>query len=110
MIIHNDEISLNKVEEKMSRKILVAEGSLMMVEVHFEKGGIGEVHSHEEHEQICYIKKGSFEVKVGDEKKILKAGDSFYAAKKVDHGVKALEDSIILDVFTPVRQDFLENK
>ena len=107
MIIHNDNIPLEKVEEKMSRKILVAEGSLMMVEVYFKEGGIGENHSHTDHEQICHIKKGSFEVEVGDEKKILKAGDSFYAGKNVDHGVKALEDSIILDIFTPIRQDFL---
>ncbi|MFW6309037.1 MAG: hypothetical protein ACOC1S_03370 [bacterium] len=41
MIIKNDEVPLNEIEEKMSRKILVAEGSMMMVEVHFEKGGIG---------------------------------------------------------------------
>ncbi|MFW5980765.1 MAG: cupin domain-containing protein [Halanaerobiaceae bacterium] len=94
----------------MSRKILVAEGSMMMVEVHFEKGGIGEVHNHDEHEQICYVKEGSFKVEVGGEEKILKAGDSFYAGKKVDHGVKALKDSIILDIFTPIREDFLDNQ
>ena len=107
VIIHNDNITLEKVDEKMSRKILVAEGSLMLVEVHFEEGGIGEVNNHSDHEQICYIKEGKLEVEVAGEKEILKAGDSFYAAKNVAHGVKALEESIILDIFNPILQNFL---
>lgn len=108
MIVKNKEVDLEKLGEKVSRKILGCDGSLMMVEVHFEKGGIGEVHSHDEHEQVSYIVKGRFEVTVGDEKKVLEAGDSFYAGKNVDHGVKALEDAVILDVFTPIRQEFLK--
>ncbi len=108
MIIKNNDIKLEKLDEKSSRKILISEGSLMMVEVYFKKGGIGEVHSHSDHEQVSYIKEGSFEVVIGDEKKVLEAGDSFYAGKNVEHGVKALENAIILDVFTPIRQDFLD--
>jgi quercetin dioxygenase-like cupin family protein len=80
----------------------------MMVEITFKKGGVGEVHAHQEHEQVSYIVKGSFEVVVGAEKKVVYAGDSFYAGLNVSHGVTALEDSVILDVFTPVREDFLK--
>jgi quercetin dioxygenase-like cupin family protein len=108
MILQNEKINLTKLEEKVSRKILGCGGSLMMVEVHFKKGGIGEAHSHDEHEQVSYIAKGSFKVTVGKEIKILKQGDSFFADKNVDHGVEALEDSIIVDVFTPIREDFLK--
>jgi quercetin dioxygenase-like cupin family protein len=108
MILKNENINLTKLEEKVSRKILGCGGSLMMVEVHFKKGGIGTAHSHDGHEQVSYIAKGSFQVTVGDEKKILKQGDSFYANKNITHGVEALEDSIILDVFTPIREDFLK--
>ncbi len=108
MIVKNSEIDLCQLEEKVARKILQSAGSLMMVEVHFEKGGIGEAHSHDEHEQVCYIAKGVFEVTVGDDKQILRQGDSFYAAKKEVHGVVAIEDGILLDIFTPIRKDFLE--
>lgn len=108
MIINHASIDAHIVNETSSRKILGMGGTLMMVEVTFAKGGIGEVHSHDVHEQVSYIVKGSFEVKVGEETRILKAGDSFYAGFNVPHGVKALEDSVILDVFTPFRQDFLE--
>ncbi|MDQ0721561.1 quercetin dioxygenase-like cupin family protein [Paenibacillus sp. W4I10] len=108
MIINHASIDAHIVNETSSRKILGMGGTLMMVEVTFAKGGIGEVHSHDAHEQVSYIVKGSFEVQVGKETRILKAGDSFYAGFNVPHGVKALEDSVILDVFTPFRQDFLE--
>ncbi|HHU74755.1 MAG TPA: cupin domain-containing protein [Clostridiales bacterium] len=108
MIIKNAEVQEKVLDEKTTRKILSNGGSLMMVKVTFQKGGIGEIHSHTDHEQISYIVKGSFEVTVGNHKQILSAGDSFYAGKNTDHGVVALEDhSVILDVFTPIREDFL---
>ena len=108
LIVKNNEIQFEELESKVKRKILSRGGSMMAVEVHFEMGGIGKTHSHEDHEQICYILKGKFEVEVGGDTKILKAGDSFYAGKNVEHGVKALADSVLLDVFTPQREDFLD--
>jgi quercetin dioxygenase-like cupin family protein len=107
MIAINEKIKLKELNEKVSRKILGHGGSLMIAEVHFKKGGIGSAHSHDSHEQISYIVKGSFEVMLGEEKKVLKQGDSFYAAKNVIHEVVALEDGIILDIFTPMREELL---
>jgi len=109
IIIKNDEINFEEIEAKVKRKILSRGGSMMAVEVHFKKGGIGKKHNHSQHEQISYILKGEFEVEVGEEKKILSKGDSFYAGENVEHGVRALKDSVILDVFTPQREDFLGN-
>lgn len=109
MIIHGDEVNPKILDEYSSRKILGMGGELMMVEVTFKKDGIGTPHSHTDHEQVSYIAKGSFEVTYGDKVEVLKAGDSFYAGKNVIHGVKALEDgSVILDIFTPMREDFLK--
>lgn len=108
MIVTNKCIEPKQLEEKVSRKILGTGGTLMMVEVSFKKGGVGQVHAHEGHEQVSYIVQGSFEVVVGDEKKVVTAGDSFYAGLNVPHGVIALEESVILDVFTPIREDFLK--
>lgn len=108
MIVKSEDVKVKVLDEKSSRKVIGNGGSLMMVEVTFKKGGVGTAHSHTDHEQISYIVKGSFEVTVGEEKQILKAGDNFYAGKNVNHGVVALEDSVILDVFTPIREDFLE--
>lgn len=108
MISLYQDIVEEAVNEKVTRKILNHSPALMVVQVRFQAGGIGEPHSHAEHEQIGYIIKGRFEVTVGDEKQILVAGDSFYAGRNVMHGVVALEDSILLDIFTPRRDDFLK--
>ena len=108
MIIKSEEAVHTIINPLMARKVLGCGGSLMMVEVRFKKGGIGEPHSHGEHEQVSYIVDGSFEVTVGDKALILKKGDSFYAGKNVVHGVIAMEDAVILDIFTPIREDFLQ--
>ena len=92
--------------EGMQRKILAHDGSLMAVEFTFRKGAAGALHSHP-HEQIGYIVKGRFELEIEGRKDIITAGDSYYVAPGVPHGVVALEDSVILDVFNPQRQDFL---
>ena len=92
----------------VSRKILNYGGNLMMVEVTMQKGGRGEVHTHP-HEQISYIAAGSFEFTVGDEKQTVHRGDSLYVASNIPHGTLSLEDgSIVVDIFTPIREDFLK--
>lgn len=95
------------VGEGAKRKLLGRGGSLMMTEVSFQKDSIGAIHSHS-HEQVSYIVQGSFEFHLdGKVQKVIK-GDSIYIPPNILHGVKALEDhSIILDVFTPQREDFL---
>ena len=108
MISRNDDVQATVLDEKVSRKVLLHQDSMMLVEFRFQKGGIGEPHSHEEHEQVGYIAEGVFEVTVGDEKKTFSCGDSYYAAKKSrSHRVVALEEGIIVDAFTPIRKDFL---
>ena len=107
MIVKNNDIKLNDLGKGVSRKILAHVPSLMMVEVNFIKGAVGEIHAHV-HEQISYIIKGSFQLYVEGKTEIVKAGDTFYINPNDLHGVTALEDSIILDVFTPQREDFLK--
>ncbi len=106
MFIKNKEIGEEFPAEGLSRKILAHGGKMMMVEVRFKKGARGRVHSHP-HEQVSYIISGSFEVETDGEKELLSAGDSFYVPPDIPHGVLALEDAVILDVFTPQREDFL---
>ena len=74
---------------------------MMGVEASFEKGAVGTMHRHP-HEQVSYILSGSF-----GKKYILHKGDSYYVAPNENHGATALEDAVILDIFTPQREDFL---
>jgi quercetin dioxygenase-like cupin family protein len=108
MVFKGSDAPVTILGDKVKRKMLAYGNDLMMVEVIFSKDGIGTPHSHAEHEQVSYIVKGSFKVTIGDETKIVMAGDGFYAARDVMHGVVALEeDSRILDTFTPIRKEFL---
>ena len=90
----------------VKRRITAYNDNLMCVEVHFEKGAIGALHSHR-HEQISYIVSGEFEFEIGGVKKVLKAGDSTFKQPDIVHGAVCLEAGIVLDLFTPCREDFL---
>lgn len=68
---------------------------------------IGTLHSHY-HSQITSIESGLFEVEIGGEKKILKTGDVFYIPPNVVHGVVCMEEGVLLDMFSPMREDFVK--
>ena len=59
------------------------------------------------HEQVSYILSGSFQYEVEGKTYTLHKGDSYYVAPNELHGATALEDAVILDIFTPQREDFL---
>ena len=107
MVSKYDDVFSEDLGDGVIRRVLIHDRSLMMVEVSFKKGAVGAIHSHI-HEQISYILSGSFEFTLGDEKFIVKKGDTYYTKPNIPHGVKALEDSVILDTFTPIRKDFLK--
>jgi quercetin dioxygenase-like cupin family protein len=106
MFAMNRDVTPTPCGDGVCRKILGMGGSLMMVEVTFRKGGVGDVHAHP-HEQVSYIAKGSFEFTLNGETKVVSVGDSIYIPSNAPHGTVALEDSVIVDVFSPIREDFL---
>ena len=93
----------------VKRQILGYDNRLMIVKVAFEKGAIGAPHTHP-HSQSTFVAAGKFEVEVAGKKQILSAGDGFFVASGLLHGVKCLETGILVDSFSPVREDFLKNK
>lgn len=107
MYTENNSAIINDLGGGVKRKVLSYSENIMSVELHFEKGAIGALHSHP-HEQIGYIISGSLLYKEdGQDDKVLKAGDTYYVAPNVEHGVVALEETMLLDVFTPMRKDFI---
>jgi quercetin dioxygenase-like cupin family protein len=93
-------------EPGVRRRILQAQGRLMLMEVQFGAGAAGYEHRHV-HEQISYCLAGRFEYSVEGRTHILSAGESVYVRSNVRHGAKALEPGTLIDVFTPVREDLL---
>ncbi len=88
------------------RRILAHNEDLMVVEFSFEKDAVGKLHAHP-HVQASYVAEGSFEVTISGTTEILSAGQSFIVPSNAVHGVRALEPGLLVDSFTPARQDFL---
>lgn len=104
--VDGSSIEWQQMAEGVRRKILSYDKNLMMVRVEFDKGGIGALHQHP-HIQMTLIEKGVFEVEIDGKKKILKAGDVFYVHSNLIHGVVCLEAGVLVDVFNPMREDFV---
>ncbi|UJF34992.1 cupin domain-containing protein [Paenibacillus hexagrammi] len=94
-------------EPGVKRCILKAEGGLMMMEVHFQPGAEGYEHSHV-HEQMSYCLKGRIEFRIDGVATVVQQGQSIYIPSGAKHGVTALEDAALLDVFTPIREDLVK--
>ncbi len=103
----SSELEWEQVGEGLSRQIMGFDGQLMLVKVKFEKGAIGYVHEHY-HSQASYVVSGKFEVMINGEKKVLEEGDGFYIEPDAPHGAVCLESGILIDTFSPVRQEFLK--
>lgn len=107
MYVENKDIELTDLGGGTVRKVLAYSENLMSVELHFDEGAVGAKHSHP-HEQIGYIISGSLLFQEeGQEDKALVAGDTYYVKPNVVHGVVALEETMLLDIFTPMRKDFV---
>ena len=70
-----------------------------------DAGAILPEHSHP-HEQITTIIRGTFEMTVGGEKKIVEPGDVAVIPPQTSHSATALTACYIVDVFSPVREDY----
>lgn len=91
----------------IQRQIMGYDGQLMIVKVKFDKGAVGTQHEHF-HSQATYVVSGKFELSIGGVKKILGAGDGYYVAPDEIHGCVCLERGILIDTFSPHREDFLK--
>ena len=104
--VKNSERDLEKCGTGVARRILAFTDEMMCVENHFEKGGVGALHSHP-HTQITYIVSGAFEFEIDGEKRVVRAGDTMLKKDGVVHGCVCLEEGVLLDFFTPMREDFV---
>ena len=100
------EMESQQAAEGVVRKVLAYTDELMCVENHFEKGAVGALHRHP-HTQITYVVSGAFEFEIDGEKKIVRAGDTMLKKDSILHGCVCLEEGILLDIFSPMREDFV---
>ena len=90
----------------IERKTLVYGDKTLMTEFRLRQGAVLPRHSHP-HEQTGYLIKGRIRLLIGTEEYETQAGDSWCIPGGVEHGADILEDSVAIEVFSPVRDDYL---
>jgi len=93
-------------EPGLSRLVGAFNDKLFLAEHRMEKGWIGTAHSHP-HDQMAYVMSGHLSIRAGGETFEARAGDSFVIRGGVEHQARALEPSVVIDVFTPCREDYV---
>ena len=101
-----DEIALEKVTEMISRKIVSGERE-MLAQIYLKRGALVPIHAHDS-EQMTYILQGSLRFLIDGEEIIVREGEVLHIPSRLPHQAEALEDTLELDVFSPVRTEWLD--
>lgn len=94
------------VLEGVEKKTLVYGENTLLTEFRLSAGSVLPGHEHP-HEQTGYLVKGKLRMFIGEEEFLTEAGDSWCIPGNVRHSAEALSDSIAIEVFSPVREDYL---
>jgi quercetin dioxygenase-like cupin family protein len=87
------------------RRVLSCGGGVMVVQFRIDDGAEVPVHEHP-HEQVGHVVSGRLQFRIGDEERELGPGDGYAIPGGVPHGCVAIGDTIAVDSFTPVREDY----
>ena len=105
-VVFEKDAALKDLGGGVTRRVLAYTPQLMIVEVNFEAGSEGSVHTHP-HCQNTYVRSGRFRFNVDGEYVEVGPGDTLAFPSNVSHGTLCLEAGTLLDIFTPMREDFL---
>ena len=97
---------ITEPEPGLTRQVLSHSATMMLVRHEMREGWRGAAHKHPQ-EQIVYVISGRLRITVGGVTFDASAGDSLIVASNVEHQASALQASIVLDVFSPAREDYL---
>jgi quercetin dioxygenase-like cupin family protein len=104
------DIPKESVTAQLSRRLVTGD-RMMLAHVYLDKGCIVPKHSHE-NEQITWIVEGALKFWIGEdgaEEVIVRAGEVLHIPSNVPHMAEALEDTLDVDIFSPIRQDWLDH-
>lgn len=105
---HWNDVPLEQVKPDLTRRLITGE-RIMLASVELQRGCIVPQHAHV-HEQVSYILRGCLRLTIGEpatESYDLREGDVMVIPSNVPHAAEAIEDSRLLDVFSPPREDWL---
>ena len=102
-----DEIALEKITEMISQKVVTGQRE-MLAQIYLKRGALVPLHAHES-EQMTYVLQGSLRFVIGGEEVVVREGEVLHIPSGMPHQAEALEDTFELDVFSPIRIDWLRD-
>ncbi len=102
----NDEVTPVEMFPGVVRRTLNSGDRTTLVEVTMAEGAAVPDHSHP-HEQIGYVARGRVRFEIDGDQRELQAGDSYLVPADAPHSVTALDPSVCIDIFSPVREEYL---
>ena len=106
VLVRPEEMAKSNPEPGLTRLVGAYNDKLFLAEHRMEQGWIGTAHSHP-HDQMAYVISGRLRVRAGEETFEVGAGDTFVIRGGVEHQASAIEPSVVIDVFTPCREDYV---
>ena len=102
----NDDAAAVEMFPGVVRRTLNSGDRTTLIEVTLAGGAVVPSHTHP-HEQVGYVARGRVRFEIDGEARELRAGDSYLVPGGASHEVTALEPSVCIDVFSPVREEYL---
>ena len=106
MFAHRSDSGYEQSAPGITRKTLVYGKETLMAEFRLKKGSVLPLHAHI-HEQTGYLVSGHMTLQIGDQKEDILPGDSWNIPSNAEHGAFVHENSVAIEVFQPVRTDYI---
>ncbi len=106
MFYHRQDDGYKEALEGILQKTLVYGKETLLTEFRLSEGSLLPRHSHPQ-EQTGYLVSGRITLFIGDDEFEARPGDSWSIPGDLEHGAMILEDSVAIEVFSPVRADYL---
>ena len=103
-----NEIEAERITDSISRRYITGD-RVTLAMFYLKKGCAVQSHSHE-NEQMSTVLSGALRFTVGGEEVVVRSGETLRIPPMVPHSAEAIEDTEALDVFAPVRTDWLEGR
>ncbi|HXJ06768.1 MAG TPA: cupin domain-containing protein [Candidatus Acidoferrum sp.] len=106
VVVAHEDGKESEPERGLKRRVLAYNEKLFLAEHEMVKGWAGAMHSHP-HDQIVYVMHGHIRVTCQGKTFDVRTGGTFVVRGGVEHGASAIEESLVIDVFTPCREDYV---
>ena len=103
-----NQIRLEKLNEQLSRKVISGK-NIMLAQVFLKKGCVVPAHKHD-NEQMTYILEGCLKLQLPDGEVTVREGEVLHIPSGIEHSAVALEETLDVDIFSPIREDWLTGK